>query len=76
MGRLLCPKPWFFNYFQGISNFPGKLEGPQPVILAIPYSPWWAIAYSPTKLPISPWAGPIGRRLILMPGKVGKRTFA
>ena len=20
LGRLLCPKPWFLNYFQGISN--------------------------------------------------------
>ena len=25
MGRLLCPKSYFFNYFQGISYFPGKL---------------------------------------------------
>ena len=25
MGRLLCPKPRFFNYVQGISYFSGKL---------------------------------------------------
>ena len=28
LGRLLCPKPRFFNYFQGISRFSGKLVGP------------------------------------------------
>ena len=28
LGRLLCPKPWFFNYFKGISIFSGKLVGP------------------------------------------------
>ena len=28
LGRLLCPKPWFFNYFQGISRFSGKLGDP------------------------------------------------
>ena len=26
LGRLLCPTPLFYNGFQGISNFPGKLE--------------------------------------------------
>ena len=26
LGRLLCPKPSLFNYFQGISSFPGKLQ--------------------------------------------------
>ena len=38
MGRLLCPKPWFFNYFQGISDVSGKLgkaPGTLPVHLPI-----------------------------------------
>ena len=39
LGKLLCPKPWLFNYFQGILGFPGKLENaPQafPVGLLFP----------------------------------------
>ena len=28
LGVLLCPKPWFFNYFWRISRFSGKLVGP------------------------------------------------
>ena len=38
LGRLLCPKPWFFNYFQGISRFSGKLGGPWdlPCVFPIP----------------------------------------
>ena len=32
MGRLLCPKPPLFKYFQGISRFPGKLQvAPQAI---------------------------------------------
>ena len=54
------PTPPYLIIFKGFPIFQENWEGPQPAILAIPYSPWWAIADSPTKLPISPWAGPIG----------------
>ena len=41
MGRLFCPKPTFFNYFVGISSFPGKLQ----VAPASPaYFPLWGSA--------------------------------
>ena len=38
LGRLLCPKPSLFNYFQGISRFSGKLGGPWdlPCVFPIP----------------------------------------
>ena len=39
MGRLLCPKPSLFNYFQRISSFPGKLQVAPGTSLYIPYSP-------------------------------------
>ena len=52
VGRLLCQKPWFIIISKGFTIFQENWEGPQPVNLAIPYSP--------TKLPISPWAGPMG----------------
>ena len=36
MGRLLCPKPSLFNYFVGISSFPGKLQvAPVPSLLSL-----------------------------------------
>ena len=41
MGRLLCPKPSLFNYFVGISTFPGKLQV-APASLA--YFPLWGPA--------------------------------
>ena len=36
MGRLLSPKPSLFNYFQGISSFPGKLQMSPITSLYIP----------------------------------------
>ena len=39
MDRLLCPKPTLFNYFVGISSFPGKLQVAPGTSLYIPYSP-------------------------------------
>ena len=36
MGRLLCPKPSLFNYFQRISTFPGKLQVAPVTSLYIP----------------------------------------
>ena len=41
MSRLVCPKPTLFNYFVGISSFPGKLQV-APVSLA--YFPLWGPA--------------------------------
>ena len=41
MGRLLSPKPTLFNYFVGISTFPGKLQV-APASLA--YFPLWGPA--------------------------------
>ena len=41
MGRLLCPKPTLFNYFERISTFPGKLHV-APASLA--YFPLWGPA--------------------------------
>ena len=39
LGRLLRPKPCFCYYFQGISNFPGKLEqAPAYCVHGIPIS--------------------------------------
>ena len=41
MGGLLSPKPTLFNYFVGISSFPGKLQV-APASLA--YFPLWGPA--------------------------------
>ena len=41
LGRLLCPKPPLFKYFQGIYNFPGKLENPPACSLGHCLFPLW-----------------------------------
>ena len=40
MGRLLCPKPLFFNYFQGISNFQEKWGTPRKRAPVYPLFPF------------------------------------
>ena len=45
MGRLLCPKPSLFNYFVGISTFPGKSQV-APVTYAILPDLWSPVLHS------------------------------
>ena len=46
LGRLLCPKPWFFVEICVISHFPENWKGSQPIS-------WWD-PYSPRGIPIVP----------------------
>ena len=55
MGRLLSPKPTLFNYFVGISTFPGKSQV-APASLA--YFPLWGPAAVAEGLRIMSQKGP------------------
>ena len=56
LGRLLCPKPLFFNYFTRMYHFSGKMGRAPAYYLGHCLFPLWAIAWAIWRL-CSSWLG-------------------